>query len=352
MGERKLAIYGAGMVGVSVYYAIKTLYKSCEIEAFLVTEMKGNPEAIQGIPVLALNEFHKREVKILIAAPENHHEAMAAELEKRNLTDYIFMDSKKEANLMEQYYNAIGRFPSLRSCAVGEEKSSLQVYMTRFHRDTPLKNPYTPPKWVCPIQAGAALTKERVTEIRDDLGDNISKKNVNYSELTAMYWAGRHTALPPDAYLGLFHYRRVLDVREEDLYRLGENDIDVVLPFPTIHFPSAEEHHRRYVKDEDWQAMVQALRELAPDYEKRMAEIFARPYFYNYNMFIAKESVFKAYCDWLFPILGRTEELSRPRGWERADRYIGYLGENLTTLYFMYHEKDLCIVHTGRRMLT
>ncbi|MCI8889418.1 MAG: DUF4422 domain-containing protein [Hungatella sp.] len=42
-------------------------------------------------------------------------------------------------------------------------------------------------------------------------------------------------------------------------------------------------------------------------------------------MFIAKEGIFRDYCDWLFPILRRTEELSSPKGWERADRYIGYL---------------------------
>ena len=66
---------------------------------------------------------------------------------------------------------------------------------------------------------------------------------------------------------------------------------------------------------------------------------------------IARKEIFQNYCNWLFPILERTEELSEPKGNERADRYIGYLGENLTTLYFMYHKKDLNIVYTGRRML-
>ena len=58
-------------------------------------------------------------------------------------------------------------------------------------------------------------------------------------------------------------------------------------------------------------------------------------------MLIAKKKVFQDYCNWLFPILARTEELSEPKGWERADRYIGYLGENLMTLYFMYYMEDL-----------
>ena len=77
-----------------------------------------------------------------------------------------------------------------------------------------------------------------------------------------------------------------------------------------------------------------------------------QPYLYNYNILIATVEVLRTYCAWLFPILSRTEELSMPHGWERADRYIGYLGENLLTLYFMYHQKDLNIVHTGHIMLT
>lgn len=363
MDKIKLALYGAGMVGVSVCEAIKTLYENCEITAFLVTEKEGNPSTIFGIPVISLNEFNGKHVKILIATPENHHDVIAAELERRNLTDYICIDSEKEAILMERYYHAIHKFPSLHVCPPGNVKASMEVYMTRFHKDKPLKKPYTPPPWVRPIQAGAALTDERITELRDDSGDNISDKNGNYSELTALYWVGRHgghlqdagTLQPPysagNLYLGLFHYRRVLDIGEEDLYRIEGNDIDVVLPFPTVHFPAIDEHHRRYVREQDWEAMVQALRELAPEYERSMSCIFSRPYFYNFNMFIAKEHIFRDYCDWLFPILQRTEELSTPRGWERRDRYVGYLGENLTTLYFMYHQNNFRIAHTGRLML-
>lgn len=143
----------------------------------------------------------------------------------------------------------------------------------------------------------------------------------------------------------------MLDVKKEDLLRFDKNDIDVVLPYPTVHYPNINEHHKRYLKQQDWDAMMQALKELAPEYAKRLPEIFEKQFFYNYNMLIAKEKVFKDYCDWLFPILQRTEELSVPKGSERADRYIGYLGENLTTLYFMVNADKLKIVHTGRLML-
>lgn len=371
--KEPVAIYGAAMVGVSVYYAIKTLYENCRVTCFIVSAKEGNPAEIDKIPVVSLEEFEQRDATVLIATPENHHSTIMAELKKRGFSNYICMDSQREAALMEQYYETIQGFPTLKSCIRepgGEPwEGSLKVCMTKFHKDTPLKNPYEQPGWVYPVQAGAALTDRRITDLLDNQGDHISEKNGNYSELTVMYWmwknsgkicsqkknAGQNGAgsreETANEYLGLFHYRRILDLSEEDFYRAGKQNVDVILPYPTIHFPSIEEHHRRYVKEEDWNAMIAALTELEPQYARSMPGIFSQPYFYNYNMFIARKNIFEDFCSWLFPILERTEELSTPKGRERSDRYIGYLGENLTTLYFLYHRHDYRIAHTGRRML-
>ena len=81
-------------------------------------------------------------------------------------------------------------------------------------------------------------------------------------------------------------------------------------------------------------------------------KVMKRSKAHMFNMFIMKKEVLDAFCTWLFPILERTEALSTPKGWERRDRYIGYLGESLMTLYFLYHKKDLKIYHAGRLMLT
>ena len=72
----------------------------------------------------------------------------------------------------------------------------------------------------------------------------------------------------------------------------------------------------------------------------------------NYNMILAKRNVLKEYCQWLFPILERTEQLCSPGGGKRADRYIGYMGESLCTLYFMVNRDRLMITHAGCRFLT
>lgn len=345
---QNIAIYGAQMVAVSVYYAIKTLYPDCQVTAFIVSNSSGNPSFIDGIPVVPLNEFDKKDVQVLIAVPENHHLDIIKVLKEKGFENFVGIDSKAESALMEKYYKETGRFETLHSFPQGEKKADISVYITMFYKDQALRYAYKKENWMQPIQAGAALTDVRIADICDNTGENISEKNVNYSELTAMYWLSKHA---DNDYLGLFHYRRILDVKEEDLFRIRENDIDVILPYPTIHYPNISEHHKRYLKEQDWNAMLRALEESAPSYAKALPVVFEEKYFYNYNMFIAKKQVFKNYCNWLFPILKRTEELSVPKGAERADRYIGYLGESLTTLYFMVHQDDLKIAHTGRLML-
>ena len=60
-----------------------------------------------------------------------------------------------------------------------------------------------------PIHVGRAISKyqeEMAWMIGDDTGDNISKKNPNYCELTAQYWAWKH--LKDIECIGLCHYRR------------------------------------------------------------------------------------------------------------------------------------------------
>ena len=107
---KEIVIYGAGMVAVSVYYALKTLYPLCKVVSFIVTRQEGNPTEIAGLPVVTLSDFSWTDATILIAVPENLHAEIITELEQKQLSDYICIDSKREAALMERYYNATGLF--------------------------------------------------------------------------------------------------------------------------------------------------------------------------------------------------------------------------------------------------
>ena len=153
-------------------------------------------------------------------------------------------------------------------------------------------------------------------------------------------------------YYGLCQYRRGFDLAEDDLLRLSDNDVDVVLPYPLPYEPDIHAHHERYIKEADWQALLRALSELQPEYAADFPEILSQRYLYNYNVILAKKSVLRDYCAWLFPILMRTEELSAPKGCERSDRYLGYMGETLETLYFMKNAGRLNVVHGACRLRT
>lgn len=60
-----------------------------------------------------------------------------------------------------------------------------------------------------PVLVGAVKNyKPGISYQRDDDGENISSKNPNYNELTAVYWAWKNLK-DVDA-IGLVHYRRLL----------------------------------------------------------------------------------------------------------------------------------------------
>lgn len=347
--QSKVIIYGAQMVGVSIYYAIKNIMPATEICSFVVSKCGDNPCDIDGVPVVELDDYDYSGEQILVATPQNHHANIVMELEKRNMSNYLLIDSITEAVLLKQYYDTMKMFPSLCDLSQFADKATLAVYMSKFYKDQPLKEEAEIHPWLHSIQAGADLTDVRVAEVYDNAGDNISAKNPNYCELTALYWIWKHVK---NEYKGLFHYRRQLVIRDEDLYKMGNGQVDVVLPYPSIHYPTITEQHKRYIQEKDWKVLWEVIEDLYPQYAVILPQLFQQPYFYNFNMLVAREEIFDDFCEWMFSILQRVEELSTPRGNERADRYTAYMGETLTTIYFMYHKDDYKIYHTGRIMLT
>ena len=359
-----LAIYGAQSMALGAYEAIQNLYPVRKIRCFLVTERGCNAESLSGLPVLELSSFsdslseeEKHNIEILIATPENQMSLIEKNLEAAGLPCHVRLTSSRWAKLQSYHRTCDKEYMPLQALPVGYNRANMHVFMAKFYRDKPLTQGYEKPEWITPIQVGAALCKERVANILDCDGDNISAKNGNYSELTGLYWIWKNRLQYPCAnaeyeYYGLSHYRRILELTEDDVLRLADNEVDVVLPYPMPYEPDIEEHHKRYLKHEDWNAVQKAVLEMRPEYSNAFPKVLKQKYFYNYNMVLAKKDVLEEYCNWLFPVLERVEELSSPKGEERADRYIGYIGETLTTLYFMYHKDKLNIKHTGCRFLT
>lgn len=356
----ELIIYGAQGYALGAYEAIKKLYPKRTIPCFLVSFMGNNAAELGGVPVREIASFsdekspsEKQNIQVLISTPENVQPEIEETLENYGFRHYKRLSSERWAELMKMFHIKLDRFLPLSALPVGYNVPFVRMYMAKSHKDRPLKEEVVLPNYVFPLQVGAANTDNRIADLTDNKGENISEKNVNYSELTGLYWIWKNKLCVSGAsdgnegqYYGLSHYRRMLKFSEDDLLRLVDNDVDVVLPYPMPYEPNIHAHHERYLRDVDWQALLTALRELHPEYADAVPEVFEQRYLYNYNAILAKKRVLREYCEWLFPILKRTEEISVPKGNEREDRYIGYMGESLETLYFIKNADRLNVVHT------
>ena len=357
-----LVIYGAQGIALGAYDAIRILFPQREIICFLVTEMGINASELRGIPVCPLAAFaskfsprEKENIEVMICTPEDVMDEIELSLHDAGLHHHVRMDSLRWAELMQMAYAKVGKFMPLRAYPIGNQQPDIHVYKAMFHRDRLLNNVYENPNYMVGLQVGAVQTKMRIADLSDNVGNNISEKNGNYSELTGLYWIWKNRVLADEnrdqAYYGLAHYRRWLQLTEDDLLRLRDNDIDVVLPYPMPYEPDIEVHHLRYLADSERKAILQALEELQPEYAKTLDGILRQPYLYNYNLIIAKGNVLANYCNWLFPILFRVEQINDPSGEKPANRFIGYVGETLETLYFTYNKQNLKIAHAGCRFL-
>lgn len=356
------AIYGAQGIALGAYHAIRKLFPEAQHVCFLVTERGINPKTLFDIPVKELEEFaagyiqdEKDRIRIFIATPENVMPEIEESLEVYGFYNHVRLTSTRWAQMQRNALISSERFIPLEKYPLGSHMPRIYVYKAVFHKDRPLQTAYADAAYITPLQVGAAGTDIRIAEVADDTGSSISGRNGNYSELTGLYWIWKNRVesgyYGEDCYYGLAHYRRLLELSEDDLLRLVDNDIDVILPYPMPYEPDIEEHHKRYLTDAEWSAVLQALRELAPEYAKAFDGILKQEYFYNYNIIIAKGSVLDEYCSWLFPILFRVEKINDPTGKKAPNRFIGYVGETLETLYFMCNRDKLKITHTGCKFL-
>lgn len=373
----QLAVFGAGQVACEVIHCLRAEPYGLSIDYILVSDREGNPDQIMGISVLDLEQaagMVEKDAVIVIATIEKYLDSICESLKKYGYFHMVPLtfESDRWSLVQGDYYGSLvksqgkkyrtmeeelGRGYLWESGAereqgkhgkVGEGDNSVHIYRVRCHVDRALSEDLSRYSWEIPIQAGAALTDQRICDVRDDQGDNISHKNGQYCELTALYWIWKHDS---SAYVGLCHYRRHFELDEEMLKRLAYSDIDVVLTIPILNVPSVEEVYRHDHMGRDWDVMMEAVRTLAPDYAETAQELEKGNFYYGYNMVIARKKILDDYCEWLFPILEYCEERCNVREGTYQKRYIGFLAERLMGIYFLRHEDDYKIAHVKKHFV-
>lgn len=360
----QLVIFGAGVTALGVAMSLRQKPYEFHIEYCLVSDLKANPASVAGISVIDFSmaeRLVRKDATVLVAAVEKNIGSMQESLRENGYlqTIPVTYDGDLWSLLRGNLYQECCRSQGKEYLAIEEELQlirepkegsgrTVSVYTVKCHADRPLKEDVARFSWEKEIQAGAALTDARICDIRDDSGENISDKNRQYCELTALYWIWKHGQ---SDYVGLGHYRRHFELTEEQLRKLAVSDIDVVLTIPMFVSPNVLEVYRRDHVGEDWDVMCSAVRVLCPEYLPALKSVENSQFYYAYNMFIMRREILDNYCSWLFPILSYCEGHCQKKEDSYQDRFIGFLAERLLSVYFLYHEKDYRIVHARKHFM-
>lgn len=222
---------------------------------------------------------------------------------------------------------------------------NIEVYMVRSHKDKKAEQ-IALPDWMIPIQAGKALTDVRIAEVCDDTGDNISLKNEDYSEGTALYWMWKNTS--GQDYIGLFHYRRQMALGLDSLKNLAQ--YDVLLTVPTYASQPAKEFFcEHYILEYDWNILMRCIKEYDEDYFETALKYEKAQCFFPCNIFIMRRKYFDELCKLIFGVLKKVDSHYREIPMVRKDRYLGYLVENLLSIYMMHNAKRLKAAYTDMK---
>ena len=199
-----------------------------------------------------------------------------------------------------------------------------------------------------PIQVGKTKSALKLEIQPDNSGDNISAKNNQYCELTALYWAWKN--LDAD-FLGLVHYRRyfkatgthmplriagksIASSSELKSYLL-QGKADILLAKKRYYIvDTIESHYKNAHYVEDLNVIKKIIARDFPDYQKNLYKVLAARSASMFNMFFMKKSLADEYASWLFQVLEQAEQeidLSGRTPFQR--RVFGFLSEILLNVW-------------------
>lgn len=200
--------------------------------------------------------------------------------------------------------------------------------------------------------------------LSDNTGDNISAKNANYCELTALYWIWKNDK--ESDIVGLCHYRRYLTKSPISLhskYFLTAEDIcnvlqqyDVIAPKKIYYSEGIYQNYFQSNKgfEKDLKMAQTGIKSLYPDYlpyfQSKIVDACAG---YFANVIIMRKPLFNEYCRWLFDILAFVEERTDLIGYNKEQsRIYGYLSERLLNVWIAKNNlrvKEFRMVNTEQR---
>ena len=196
-----------------------------------------------------------------------------------------------------------------------------------------------------PIIVGSGKEDKELTSLyqTDDKGENISEKNSNYCELTALYYAWKN--LDYDV-IGLVHYRRLfLDknsskkkienaIKKETIEKLL-SEYDFILPRKRNYY--IESNYSHYIHAHHQEPLDETrkiIEEKYPEYLESFDKHMKKRSGHYFNMFIAKKETADKFLTWMFDILFELEKRVDLSNYSKNEkRVFGFISELLFDVY-------------------
>lgn len=231
-----------------------------------------------------------------------------------------------------------------------DSPETLTIYQT-FHKAFPRND-------ACPWMQAVGVNGYTGVGVQSDAeGDNISHLNPYYCELTAQYWAWKHSKAEV---VGFCHYRRylnfVFDATWEYHTTVGVPQDGPFLAYLTSPAQraridellgvadalvgkrsgsnrSVQAHYLAHHPKEPWDAFLNAVAEIHPDFRPFLRYLDLATTFSACNMYVMRRAQFHAYCEELFPVIDAVyRQIGTPYD-SYNNRYPGFLGERFLSLW-------------------
>lgn len=213
------------------------------------------------------------------------------------------------------------------------------------------------------LYVGAYKEKNRNEQyLYDDQNDEISNKNGNYCELTGLYWIWKNSKEP---YKGLVHYRRFftknsLSTKSKYFYTESEmkkilKKFDIIVgeklyvPEKNIYDDYVKYHYKKDIDN-----LKKVIEENFSEYNEAFNIVFSRNYYSPCNMMFCKAELFDSYCEWLFNVLNKLEEVTDITNYNsEQSRIYGFIAERLLNVWIekkKLNKKELPLIQLDSRV--
>ncbi len=184
----------------------------------------------------------------------------------------------------------------------------------------------------------------------DDIGDNISRKNPNYCELTGLYSIWKNSS---EDIVGIVHYRRFFTTNRFSssskyfyntklIYKKLKKYDAIVGEKVFSNTENVAKDYGKFHFAKDWNILKNIIKNDFNSYYDDFCKIENGDWFYPYNMIITKRDIFNNYCKWLFSVLNEVEKRTDiSRYSTQQARIYGFMSERLLALWLIHNNVNV-----------